>query len=167
MAKPKLYFIIGTESSGTRLLEKIVESCKQPDDRVHRRSLPHFGVDNLKHSRRFVDVNKKLQEFVTAGYDVKFILTVRDISIVTQSKCREHLSKLGSKAMSVATSENERARSTMLEVWTNPALEKVLISYETLMFLGVPYLQQELQKIGLNPTDLPEFKDGNPKYLNP
>jgi len=102
---------------------------------------------------------------------------VRDRSISRAGKMKSHCSD-----EAVATLEEETARSIMSEALRkygrrgrlkDPGIshdrsneERVItVSYEALMGLREPYLFDTYKMLGINSSFVPDFKDGNEKYV--
>ena len=60
----------------------------------------------------------------------------------------------------------KRLIANAMEELESPS-EIVLVSYESMMSLRAPYLFNLYRKLGLESTYVPEFKDGNVKYVDP
>ncbi|HPU98967.1 MAG TPA: hypothetical protein PLO53_13580, partial [Candidatus Hydrogenedentes bacterium] len=139
--------------------------------RVSRRSLPHGGEDDsllrmvTDHpliSRHFPDPVPFGKALEKAGYDVYFVLTVRDQWVAKLSKIREHVFASWDRA------EQEMAQSQQI---LNQIIREFprcfVFSYESLMFLGAPYVQMLYQFLGITSDYVPPLRDANPKYVMP
>ena len=139
--------------------------------RITRRSLPHGGRDDslLKQftdhplaDRHFPDPVPFAKALEKAGYDVYFVLTVRDQWIAKLSKIREHTFA----DWPTAEEEMEKAREIMNRIIQEIA-RVFIFSYESLMYLGAPYAQVLYQFLGVESDYVPELRDANPKYAMP
>jgi glycosyltransferase involved in cell wall biosynthesis len=136
--------------------------------RISRRSIPHGGADIGP--LRFIDHpltgrhNPQPMVLVNglkqAGYDVYVVLTVRDGTIANLSKLREHTDG------GMATAEEEMGEAVRL---IQEVLEQhdqcFVCSYEALMLLGEPYVQQLYRFVGIESDYMPPLKNANPKYV--
>ena len=139
--------------------------------RITRRSLPHGGLDDtlLKRftdhpliGRHFPDPVPFAKALEKAGYDVYFVLTVRDQWVAKLSKIREH----AFTDWPTAEQEMEIARQIMNRVILE--FPRVFIfSYECLMYLGAPYVRMLYRFLGVESDYLPALRDANPKYVMP
>lgn len=163
----KCVFVIGPESSGSKLVARICSHVLQIQDfddwngtawsdrgehKVCHRSLPY----NLP--PKFPDI----EEWISThheSYDLCFILTTRDITLSELSRIERF-----SKSKPQVEAESAKAREIMLDVLRKPY--PVLIwSYETFMFLGLAYLKQLYQFLGVQSDFCPPIIDGNRKRL--
>ncbi|HOV60412.1 MAG TPA: hypothetical protein PK349_05035 [Candidatus Hydrogenedentes bacterium] len=139
--------------------------------RVTRRSLPHGGLDEslLKQftshpltGRHFPDPIPFAKALEEAGYEVYFVLTVRDQWVAKLSKIREHVFAEWTNA----EREMEAARLIMERILGE--FQRVFVfSYESLMYLGPSYVQSLYRFLGVESDYVPPLRDANPKYVMP
>lgn len=182
---PRLIVVCGMESTGTRLVQDIL--CRQvvcegdsamtekwweredipppvASERrciVTRRSLPHGPVGP---KRTFYDVAKFIRLASGAGWYVQSIVTTRDIESVVQSKTNNHTHNRDR-----AVSEYHAAKPLLDDLFTLQECRPFVHSYESLMMLGVAYVQHMLNELGFNiyadRSRLPTLVNGNAKYM--
>lgn len=103
------YFVVGAESSGTRLMTKILieAGCKGEDTHqqtfdkkpfpkpkqniIFRRSVPHAG--------EMPDINNIIQRFRTSNYNPFIIVTVRDWYTIKKSQVKNNHVKNENEAL--------------------------------------------------------------------
>jgi hypothetical protein len=174
----KLVIVIGAESSGNRLIFKMLKeaggyaddeermsawwgnpkSIQCDVDRITFRSLPHGGINN---GRQFVDPVAFCEGALRAGYDVRFIVTTRDKNIVEKSKIRVHT--LGDAIL--VEREMNTTREVLKRLIDAHGERCFLWSYETFMFLRDDYLRALYRWLGVGAVGFTELVDGNVKYL--
>ena len=127
--------------------------------------------------RFFVNITSHLEWYLARGVDVTAVLSVRDKSISRAGKHRMHCPN-----EDVGLLDEKRAIAIMTEALNKYGKhgrfdesrisherlnqERVMaVSYETLMGLKQPYLFDVYKSLGINSTYVPEFKDGNEKYV--
>lgn len=129
--------------------------------------------------RFFVNITSHIEWYLSRGVDVTAVLSVRDTSISRAGKQRMHcpnedVGMLDEKrAISIMTEAlNKYGRQGRLEEYSrishNNRLSEervIAVSYEALMGLKSPYLFNIYNSLGINSTYVPEFKDGNEKYV--
>ena len=167
MLKNKCVFVIGPESSGSKLVAKICSHVlgihefghwdgtawsNKGEHAVLHRSLPYQNPSIFPDLNQWVD-NKR------AEYDISFILTTRDISM-------SHLSRYERWEKQTETSERETetARAMMVEILNGPE-KSLLWSYETFMFLKMDYLKTLYDFLEVSSKFKPELIDGNRKKV--
>ncbi|KAL3783237.1 hypothetical protein HJC23_001144 [Cyclotella cryptica] len=120
--------------------------------------------------KRFsVNISSHIEWYLKRGVDVTAILSVRDRTISTKGKFQDHCK------LSVGQEEDDVALQLMTEALemygkrgSNGAKERVLVvSYEGLMGIKQAHLFDLYHRLGINSTYVPEFKDGNAKYVTP
>lgn len=179
----RIVFVIGHESSGCRLITRIIKQHGYKEKLIHthavysqlelneaelkedrnrreisRRSEP-YGI--LGEDRRFDYPLFIADKFKKAGWDIKFILTVRDKTIAKLSNTKNHCG--GDK--DIADSEMNIALKMVRDILKSD-YDSFVFSYECFMSLGVDYL-----RILFDFLDIDEIKsiekliDGNEKYL--
>ncbi len=161
--KNKCVFVIGPESSGSKLIAKVCSHAlgiaefgqwngiawsNSDCHKVCHRSLP-YGK-----KIEFPDVQKWIDQY-EQDYDIHFILTTRDITISQASRYQRW-----KKPISQSTGESETAKNMMHSVMNNH-LPYFIWSYETFMFLGRPYLQTLYDFLGTKSDFCPELRDAN------
>ena len=128
--------------------------------------------------RFFINITSHIEWYLSRGVDITAIVSVRDQSISHAGKMRVHC-----KDERIALAEEARARSIMGEALTRYGrkvrlkkhrfleadLDKertLAVSYEALMALREAYLFNIYRTLGINSTYIPDFKDGNIKYVD-
>ena len=166
--RPKCVFVIGPESTGSKLIAKICSHVLdiQPFGRwdgtawsdkgqhcVLHRSLPYY-IPPV-----FPDVQAWIEE-KQANYDLYFVLTTRDITM-------SHLSRYErwQKPESDCIQQSKRAREIMLSIM-NSEQKSFIWSYETFMFLRQSYLHQLYEFLGVTSDFIPDLIDANAKKFN-
>jgi hypothetical protein len=113
-------------------------------------------------SRFFVNITSHILWYLERGVDATAVVLMRDRSIA-------HLSKTATicKNANVSRAQNEYANSI-----TQEAIQKldpsriVLVSFEGMVSLGLPYLQDIFRQLRIqNSTHVPNFLDANEKYI--
>lgn len=155
---------MGPESSGSLLTARICAQVlmdvpfdserteKWEDDagnRVWRVSLPS-GPETT-----FVDVNQLVQDY-SQTHDLHFILTTRDITLSEYSR-RGRFMRRGSYEVK---RHSDRAHDIMLQIMTMD-YPWYISSYETMIFLGKPYLDLMYEFLGVESDFIPSLRDGN------
>jgi len=128
--------------------------------------------------RFFVNVTAHIEWYLQRGVDITAVLSVRDKSVTLAGKVKNHCPD-----QAISRLEEERARTIMsnsLRNYGRPGRFKesgiphdnsnkeeraVSVSYETLMAMGESYLFDIYRTLGINSTFVPDFKDGNEKYV--
>lgn len=164
----KAFLILGPESSGTRLVTRILigAGCLgssehlQPFDHeipsnreliVWRRSFPHKG--------QWPNVPSLISTLQWRGYHVVGVVTLRDFSCMAKSQVRTHRPDTLREAIS-------NIRKAYVTIFTglgkNPFFT---VSYEELILRPALALESTCKLLGLEPTtDFEEIADGNEKY---
>ncbi|KAL9182735.1 hypothetical protein ACHAXT_004014 [Thalassiosira profunda] len=116
--------------------------------------------------RFFVNITSHIEWYLQRGVDITAVLSVRDKTISLGGKTSTHCAN-----ETVAKVEEEQARSLMAESLRKYGRQGVkgnrvlVVSYETLMSLQAPYLFDTYKMLGIESDYIPEFKDGNEKYV--
>ena len=122
--------------------------------------------------RFFVNISSHLEWYFQRGVDITAVLSVRDKSISRAGKARMHC-----KDVKIGLMEEEKARTLMGEALRkhgglkssngNANKERVVVvSYEALMILKDSYLLDIYKRLGIDSAYMPEFNDGNEKYVH-
>ncbi|KAL7522582.1 hypothetical protein ACHAWX_007288 [Stephanocyclus meneghinianus] len=120
--------------------------------------------------KRFsVNISSHIEWYLSRGVDVTAILSVRDRTISTKGKYQDHCKlSVGQIEDNVALQLMTEALETYGKRGSNGAKERVLVvSYEGLMGFKQAHLFDLYHRLGINSTYIPEFKDGNAKYVTP
>jgi hypothetical protein len=166
--RAKCVFVLGPESSGSKLCARIIAHvlgiaafdawdgtawAVSDQHRVLHRSLP-YGLD----TPRYPDVRKLVGRFAP-GFNLYFVLTTRDITISERSR----IERFG-KPLAQVSRETKKARSMMQKIM---ALDfpRLVFSYESLVYLGKPYLQDLYRFLGVESGFQPVITDGNRKRI--
>lgn len=167
MAK-KCIFIIGPESSGSKLVARICAHvlnivdfnewdgsawCDMGNHKICHRSLPY----NIP--PQFPDITKWIRDNEN-DFKIHFVLTTRDITISQLSR-----SERWSKHQEQTVRESTIAKKIMSQVMQS-SFPHIIWSYETFMFLGTAYLQHLYKFLEVKSDFTPELLDGNLKRIN-
>lgn len=114
---------------------------------------------------------RHIEWYLSRGVDITVVMSTRDTTISHKGKLASHCQSEGTAKM-----EDEVALNLMAD-----ALEKygkhgsmlgsaekervVTVNYESLMKLQDPYLFDLYNELGIKSTHVPQFKDGNVKYV--
>lgn len=112
--------------------------------------------------RFFVNITTHVRWYRSVGIPSTAVVVVRD----------DHM-HLPGKLKHAGPVENARQEDIVgkaliagaMEALSSPS-EIILVSYESLMSLREPYLLNLYSKLGIQSTFVPEFKDGNAKYVD-
>jgi len=114
-------------------------------------------------SRFFVNITSHIQWYLEHGVDATAVILMRDNSIA-------HISKTNSicSDANVSQAQNEYANKITREaIEMLPPERVVLVSFEGMVSLGMPYLQDVFRRLGIHSaTHVPDFRDANKKYIN-
>ncbi|KAL7543606.1 hypothetical protein ACHAXR_013163 [Thalassiosira sp. AJA248-18] len=127
--------------------------------------------------RFFVNITSHVEWYLQRGVDITAVLSVRDRSISLAGKEKMHCGD-----ETIAMQEEEKARAIMTDSLKNYGRlgrlkdsgishdnsndERVIVvSYEALMSMRESYLFDTYKKLGIMSTFIPDFKDGNEKYI--
>mmetsp|Transcript_23451 Transcript_23451/g.28670 ORF Transcript_23451/g.28670 Transcript_23451/m.28670 type:complete len:351 (-) Transcript_23451:159-1211(-) len=123
--------------------------------------------------RFFVNITSHVRWYRDRGALATAIVVVRDHNVALQSKHRDHCND---ETLAKAENEwglrliNEAMNELSHEHRSGEPPEIILVSYETMMSLGVDYLHVVFDKLQLRMRDgfavNPHFKDGNTKYFH-
>jgi len=162
-------FVIGTESSGSKLAGRILAHALgiQPygswhgsgwalsDDsprRLCHRSQPYGKEGTFSDIQRWNEDN--------AAFDIRYVICTRDTTISQRSR-RERWPE---RPPGVLDEQTERARSIIREVMRTCSF--TIWSYESFMFLGADYLQGIYRFLGIESSFMPsDVVDGNAKHV--
>lgn len=164
----RAFFVIGPESSGTRMLTEAFIKCGAYGCSTHlqkldvegfkgdhelivfRRSVPHG-----KHMPKIQNIIKRLQK---NGYEVIPVVILRDKDACVKSQ----ISRKHAKSEMLAKKNIENAIKHIFDEFSKTDLKFITISYEALV------QSKEVQKwfFGLNNFEIPDmaFYDANLKY---
>lgn len=164
-------FVIGTESSGSKLAGKILAHAlgicpygtwngsgwatgSQSPRRLCHRSQP-YGAEGA-----FSDIAQWNEE--NRGFDIRYVICTRDVKISQRSR-RERWPK---RPSSLLDEQTARARAIIREVMQTCSY--TIWSYETFMFLGGDYLRELYRYLGIESTFMPpDILDANAKHVRP
>ena len=119
--------------------------------------------------KRFsVNITSHIDWYLSRGVDITVLISTRDRSISATSKLSQHC-----HIDQAAKDEDEMALEFMKEALekygrrgSNGGKPRVLpVSYEGMMGMKESYLRDLYEQLGINSTYMPEFKDGNSKYV--
>ena len=166
----KPFLVLGPESSGTRLVTKVLMECgcqgsddheqewdqnppTEQDPIVWRRSVPH--------RREWPHISKMVDPLGKNEYNIKIIITARDWHCMAISQVNaEHVPN-----MKVAYSNIKRAYATIFNQASS--YEFFVMSYESLCAQPLVTTQWLATVLGLNvPESIFEIRSGNDKYYD-
>lgn len=165
----KCVFVIGPESSGSKLIAKVCAhvlgiyefgqwngtgSCESGEHKVYHRSLPYGDPPKYPDIQEWIEENK-------SRYELYFILTTRDISI---SELSRH--DRWSRPAELSRQQSLKAKEIMVGVMKS-GFNFFIWSYETFIFLDKNYLDLLYRYLGVESDFLPELIDGNRKKIIP
>lgn len=168
--RKKIVFVIGQESSGSRL---VARACAHSlgivdfDDwnaigwthsekaSVCHRSLP-YGTPP-----KFPDITRWLEKY-GPNNDLFFVITTRDVTLSDISKV-----EVFGKSTALVMSERHKVRAVIAQAMAS-GHPYTFVSYETLMFLGEPYWKELYAFLGIPLADqkFPVLKDANEKRIS-
>jgi len=166
--KKRAYVILGPESSGTRLLTKIMiaggchgdASHFQPFDKcsfgnlspiVWRRSVPHSGKD--------INLQSMLDRL--HDYEVMVVVIVRDWTVTEKSQVKN-------KHASSIEVANAKVKSALKSIFSQLILTNsdfVLVTYESLVLNPVKIQQSLFNRLGLKILSTIRITNENVKWL--
>lgn len=163
----RAFFVLGPESSGTRMLTKALMECgaygdssheqrldtldfdEAPDLIVFRRSVPHAGI--------WPPIRGLIRKMEKAGYDVTPIVIVRNPHYTALSQVRV----MHSPSYEVARERIQVAGAQIgWDLGNDP--DALFVQYEQLVE-DEDYRAEFFEEIGLEEPDM-EFYNGNLKY---
>jgi hypothetical protein len=163
MESKKAYFVVGPESSGSRMITEALTRCGVSGDSGHsqiigsfvgetrdvivvRRSVPHGGI-----WPPLLGMNKQL---VDEGYEVIPIVIYRDERITALSQIKNgHIQNLRMARKRIKTAKN---------IIEHAFDEPIVLQYET--FVGDSRIRRAFfNRLGLEEPDMTYF-NGNAKY---
>lgn len=166
--KRKAVFVLGAESSGSKLIAMVISNALSIDDygdwdgtgysdkgndKVLHRSLPYMIPPQWPSIEEWVDEN-------IAGYDLYFVICTRDISLSEYSRAIRW-----DKSSQQIKGESNRARQMISKIITSHHAHMIW-SYETFMFLKQPYLQTLYKFLDIESDFMPVLIDGNKRWLD-
>lgn len=162
MSNKKCIFVIGPESSGSKLIAKVIANVLDiktygqwsgsgtKDNGYHKvvhRSLPYNFPPQFPSVEDLIKQNQM--------FDIYFILTTRDISISERSRFERW-----TKPLETAKKESDQAREIMSYI-INSNQKYLIWSYETFMFLKSDYLKCLYSFLEIESDFIPSLFDGN------
>lgn len=166
----RAYFVVGPESSGTRLWTDILirAGCygqsghsqkmdglmfaDQPARIAFRRSLPHTGS--------WPPLTHIIERMEAADYEVTVVKTDRDPYYTVRSQLRiGHVSNAEQARSNIA-----RAHQEIHKAVKATGCRFTLVSYELLVEMPDWYISHRLELLGLPRVEGYEIRDGNAKY---
>jgi hypothetical protein len=166
--KNRCVFVVGPESSGSRLIAKIIAHALgvQQYGEWNANYVCHKGAHKVYHlslpsgyPSRFPDI-KSLIDSHRDDYDMYFVLTTRDTTISETSR----LDRFRRREYARIQKETMKAREMMIEV-IRSGHAFFIWSYETFIFLGKDYLNTLYAYLGLKSDFMPPLEDGNKKRI--
>jgi len=168
MIMNKCIFVIGPESSGSKLIARVCAHvlnaanyedwngsgwCGAEGNMVCHRSLP-FNIPP-----EYPDIDGWIKKY-SQHYNIYFILTTRDITISEMSRNRRW-----QKPFDQLEEETQEARKIMSRI-LNSDHNYFIWSYETFMFFKLDYLKKLYHFLGVKSIFIPELMDGNKLRIN-
>jgi hypothetical protein len=165
---PKAIFIIGAESTGSTLVSRICGHvlCGAPMAKGEKALWADEQGNEVWHvslpsgaAASFPDIDLWIEKYKDT-HDIRFILTTRDITLSEYSR-RGRFMRRGEAEVK---DQSAKARDIMCHAMTL-GYPWHIVSYETLMFLGQPYVELIYDFIGVESDFAPSLRDGNLKRL--
>ncbi|MDG2424764.1 MAG: hypothetical protein P8M22_12400 [Phycisphaerales bacterium] len=166
--QPKVVFVIGPESTGSTLIARIcghvlcgipmnsgekTQWKDQDDNQVWHVSLPSGAAAS------FPDIDAWISKYKET-HAIHFVLTTRDITLSEFSR-RGRFMRRGAEEVK---QQSQQARDIMIHAM-GLGYPWHIVSYETTVFLGAPYLDLLYRFIGVESDFLPPLRDANLKRL--
>jgi len=157
-----LFAVVPSECLNHFIIGKAVK--KKPDECKEEAGLNEI----VKVAPRFfVNITSHVNWYLDHGVDTTAVILMRDNNIVHISKTNE-ICQNGTAAREENDHANEITRHAIQSLPPNRA---ILVSFEGLVSLQMPYLKEHVYKpLGIIGDDdavyVPEFKDANKKYIN-
>ena len=159
----KAFFVVGAESSGTRMLTEAFISAGCYGDAGHEQRLDRERLDeapglvvfrrSLPHATKWPDLEKMKQRFTDAGYMVVMVQVKRNMDIMVQSQLRgEQHAKNKDQAIANILKANKTIRQ----------YEHKTVHYESFV-TDADVREEFFFNLGLPAPDM-QFYDGNLKY---
>lgn len=159
----KCVLVMGTESSGSKLIAKICSHVLEIQmfgdwngnawsdngiNKVYHRSLPYNNPPQYPNIDELLFDNRE-------NYQIYFILTTRDNTISELSRSNKY-----AKPREQSRLESHKAREIMTNILRSNH-RSFIWSYETFMFLQLEYLKKLYQFLEIESNFIPELIDGN------
>lgn len=163
----KCVFVIGPESSGSKLIAKIISHALNIDQygewngmgwtengmhKVCHRSLPFLIPPQYPDIEKWIHDNQR-------DYDIFFVITTRDITLSEISRIKRF------KKTSTQVQEESKRANEIIRDLIKSRQKYYIWSYETFMFLEMDYLKLLYNFLGINSDYMPALIDGNRKSL--
>lgn len=166
----RAFLVYGPESSGTRLMTRILISAGCVGDDGHgqrfdnsppreeslivwRRSVPH--------ANGWPDIEKQVESLKQSGYAVHAVVTIRDWAACIPAQIRAGHAR--NKERSI-----QRSRRAMAHIFSSlwgVGVPYEVVTYEALVTHTYPIIADLLSRLGLDmPTSIPDIRDCNVKY---
>lgn len=165
---PKVVFVIGPESTGSTLIARICGHvlCGVPMDSGEKTQWKDAEDNQVWHvslpsgaAATFPDIDAWIRKY-SETHAIHFILTTRDITLSEFSR-RGRFMRRGEDEVRM---QSQRARDIMIHA-IGLGYPWHVVSYETLVFLGAPYLELLYEFIGVKCDFMPTLRDANRKRL--
>lgn len=162
-------FVIGTESSGSKLAARILAhalgirpygtwngsgwatSTESPRRLCHR-SQPYGAEGSFSDIARWNEENR--------GFDIRYVICTWDVTISQRSRRK----RWPQRPPPVLDEQSARARAIIREVMQTCSF--TIWSYETFMFLGIDYLHELYRTLGIDSSFMPpDVVDANAKHV--
>lgn len=113
--------------------------------------------------RFFVNMTTNIQWYRERGVRVYPIMVVRDPMLHLQGIVKKKGGHVPNNQ--AAYQQYEQGRAIMVET-VEKGLKPIIVSYETMLTIQKPYLQQLYAQLGIKSNFFPSFRNGNTKYLS-
>lgn len=157
------FLVLGPESSGTRMMTKILLKAGCLGEATHNQTWDHlhFPVGDqpivfrrsIPHAKKMPDITSIVARMQYSGYDVSVIVTVRDWHAMALSQVsNRHVKSEKEAIMNIRSAYPHIFR--FLDVMSNGIVPYYIVSYESIVesdqsinemlsMIGVPQLSQE------------------------
>lgn len=167
--KKTCVFVVGPESSGTRMLTKLFIEAGFKGDGTHQQ---RWDTDNPKankvvfrrsvpHSKRVPNIQKSVKRFRAIGYDVKVVVILRSFEFTAKSVVNQkHTGSIDKAKCNTKMAFTEIGH----QLW-NAKIDFTWCTYEALVAHTQAVMQDLIGFVGCGevPEQL-EVYDGNEKY---
>ena len=168
----RAFFVVGPESSGTRLLTRVLIQSGCFGDDGHQQQMDDLDFSrrparivlrrSVPHRNQWPDVGRIVRRMERAGYEVVVLVTTREVQAMARSQVRAgHVHSL-LRAYEHVERAYRRIFSALGELH-GPSL--FVVPYEATV-LHPRSLADLLSGLGLTPS-IPEIYDGNEKHYRP
>lgn len=166
----KAFIVLGPESSGTRLVTKILIEGGCQGDAGHKQDFdtnPFCGRDpivwrrSVPHDHQPLELEGMLERLSEAGYRVTIIVIVRDWSVMERSQ----LSVGHVTHVNQARENIKNAYLTIFDQIISLRLNYVMVSYESLVLNSEEVQKNLFESLGLSGKDTVPVTNENEKWF--